>query len=71
MAWATALLLAGYVGICEYRAPNPWEACDARWNWALGVLVPSPVAPLARGLIARMGPLQRRRRSDAIPEEQP
>ena len=71
MNWVTAALLVGYVGICEYRAPNPWQACDSRWNVALGVLVPSPVAPLARGLMARVGPLQRRRRSDATTEEQP
>jgi hypothetical protein len=71
MIWATPLLLVAYVGICEYRAPSPWQACDNRWNVALGVLVPSPVAPLAHNLMARMGPLQRRRRSDATPEQTP
>lgn len=68
MNWAALALLAGYIGVCEYRAPNPWAACDARWNVALGVLIPSPlqgVAPAAGKLLG----FTRRRRSDAKPEE--
>jgi hypothetical protein len=68
MNWVTAAMLAGYIGICEYRAPSPWVACESRWNWALGVLVPSPIqgALPAAGRLLGMG---RRRRSDANPEE--
>lgn len=68
MNWITALMLAGYIGICEYRAPTPWVACESRWNWALGVLVPSPIqgAIPAAGRLLGLG---RRRRSDAVPEE--
>jgi hypothetical protein len=64
MSWVTAAMLAGYIGICEYRAPAPWTACESRWNWALGVLVPSPI----QGAVNRFLP-GRRRRSDAIPQE--
>jgi len=64
MNWITAAMLAGYIGICEYRAPSPWVACESRWNWALGVLVPSPI----QGAVNRFLPGWRRR-SDAIPEE--
>lgn len=68
MTWVTAALLAGYIGICEYRAPSPWVACESRWNWALGVLVPSPIQG-AIPAAGRMLGLGRRRRSDAVPEE--
>jgi hypothetical protein len=64
MSWVTAAMLAGYIGICEYRAPSPWVACESRWNWALGVLVPSPI----QGAVNRFLP-GRRRRSDATPQE--
>lgn len=64
MNWITAAMLAGYIGICEYRAPTPWVACESRWNWALGVLVPSPI----QGAVNRLLP-GRRRHSDAKPEE--
>jgi hypothetical protein len=64
MSWVTAAMLAGYIGICEYRAPTPWVACESRWNWALGVLVPTPI----QGAVNRFLP-GRRRRSDAIPDE--
>ena len=64
MTWITAAMLAGYIGICEYRAPSPWSACESRWNWALGVLVPSPI----QGAVNRLLP-GRRRHSDARPEE--
>ena len=64
MTWITAAMLAGYIGICEYRAPSPWVACESRWNRALGVLVPSPI----QGAVSRLLP-GRRRRSDASPEE--
>jgi hypothetical protein len=68
MNWPVVVLLAGYIGICEYRAPSPHQACDARWNVALGVLVPSPIqgAIPAAGRLLGLG---RRRRNDAIPEE--
>jgi len=68
MSWITATLLAGYIGICEYRAPTPWQTCDNRWTMALGVLVPSPI----QGAIPAAGRLlgiTRRRRTDALPEE--
>lgn len=48
MAWFTAALVSAYIGICEFRAPTPWQTCDSRWNWALGVLVPSPLPALAK-----------------------
>jgi hypothetical protein len=64
MSWVTAAMLAGYIGICEYRAPAPWTACESRWNWALGVLVPSPI----QGAVNRFLP-SRRRRSDATHQE--
>lgn len=71
MLWATPLLLGAYIGICEYRAPqHAWEACESRWSVALGVLVPSPVAPLAHGLMTRLPASQRRRRSDALSDGQ-
>ena len=55
MAWYTSLLVAAYIGVCEYRAPTPWSACESRWNWALGVLVPSPV-PAAMRFLQRRKP---------------
>jgi hypothetical protein len=61
MNWVTALLLAGYIGVCEYRAPSPWAACESRWNWALGVLVPSPIQN-AIPAAGRMLGFNRRRR---------
>jgi len=64
MTWITAAMLAAYIGICEYRAPSPWVACESRWNWALGVLVPSPI----QGAVNRLLP-GRRSHSDARPEE--
>ena len=68
MNWVTAAMLAGYIGICEYRAPSPWVACESRWNWALGVLVPSPIQG-AIPAAGRMLGLGRRRRADAIAQE--
>jgi len=68
MNWIAFALLTGYIGICEYRAPNPWAACDARWNVALAVFVPSPLQG-AIPAAGRMLGLGRRRRSDAIPED--
>ena len=68
MNWITALMLAAYIGVCEFRAPSPHQACESRWNWALGVLVPSP----AQGAFTAAGRMlghARRRRSDANPEE--
>ena len=71
MLWATSLLLGAYIGVCEWRAPHhAWEACESRWSVALGVLVPSPVVPLAHGLTARLPAPGGRRRSDALPDEQ-
>lgn len=64
MSWATAALLAAYIGICEYRAPNAWTACESRWNWALGVLVPSPLPAAAKLL-----PFRLRRRKDDAPDD--
>ena len=61
MAWFTAGLIGSYIGICEFRAPSPWQTCDSRWNWALGVLVPSPLPELAK-LITQ------RRRKPAVAE---
>jgi hypothetical protein len=63
MAWFTAALVSSYIGICEFRAPTPWQTCDSRWNYALGVLVPSPLPGVAR-LITQ----QRRKASEV---EQP
>lgn len=68
MNFFTALMIAGYIGICEARVPTPYQACESRWNWALGVLVPSPI----QGAIPAAGKLlgfTRRRRSDASREE--
>jgi hypothetical protein len=66
MAWFTAALVASYIGICELRAPTPWQTCDSRWNWALGVLVPSPLPALAK-LVTQ----PRRRSASAKPPEPP
>jgi hypothetical protein len=70
MSWPVVALLAGYIGICEYRAPSPHQACDARWNVALGVLVPSPIqgAIPAAGRLLGLG---RRRRPDTDVEVKP
>ena len=70
MNWFTGALVLGYIGVCEFRAPAPHQACESRWNWALGVLVPNP----AQGAINAAGRMlghTRRRYSDAIPEEEP
>ena len=65
MAWFTAALISTYIGICEFRAPTPWQTCDSRWNWALGVLVPSPLPALAK-LVT-----QRRRKSAEAEQQTP
>lgn len=68
--WLVAGMLAAYIGVCEFRAPSPHQACESRWNWALGVLVPSP----AQGAFTAAGRMlghTRRRYSDAIPDEEP
>jgi hypothetical protein len=52
-SWFTPVLVASYIGICEFRAPNPWQTCDSRWNWALGVLVPSPLPAVAKFIAQR------------------
>ena len=66
MNWFAASLLAGYIGICEYRAPTPWQTCETRWSMAIGVLVPSPV----QGALSMAGRLMpRRRRPDPTPPE--
>ena len=69
MNWAALALLSGYIGVCEYRAPNPWAACDARWNVALGVLIPSPL----QGMAPAAGKLLNltRRRRHAEPDSDP
>ena len=66
MAWLTAALVSGYIGICEFRAPTPWQTCDSRWNWALGVLVPSPLTGMAKIISQR-----RREASEAEPPATP
>ena len=67
MNWFTALLIIGYIGVCEARVPSPFQACESRWNWALGVLVPSPI----QGAIPAVSNLLRgRRRHDAQTEPQ-
>lgn len=58
----TLLLVSGYVGACEFRAPTPWKACESRWNWAMGVLVPSP-------LTATAAAIRRRRRAAGGPPQ--
>ena len=64
MNWlATAILLGGYVATCEYRAPDPWKACDNRWNLAIGVVLQpagQAAAAAAAGLAARAGSARRR-----------
>ena len=70
MNWFTGVLILSYLGLCETRAPAPHQACESRWNWALGVLVPSPIQG-ALPAVGRMLGLPRRRYSDAIPEEEP
>jgi hypothetical protein len=67
MTWFTAAMVAAYIGVCEYRVSSPYQACESRWNWALGVLVPSPIqgALPAAGRLLGMG----RRRPDANTEE--
>lgn len=73
MHWFTAALIAGYIGICEVRAPNAWQACESRWNWALGVLVPSPL-PALGSYLARQQQRQntrRRRKPETEPEAFP
>jgi hypothetical protein len=70
MAWFTAALVSAYIGICEFRAPTPWQTCDSRWNWALGVLVPSPIQG-AIPAAGRMLGLGRRRRPDTDVEPKP
>lgn len=68
MSWLTAALISGYIGICEARVPSPYQACESRWNWALGVLVPSPM-PTIGGLASRL--LPRRRATPQPPESEP
>jgi hypothetical protein len=53
MNWFTAALVATYIGVCEARVPSPYQACESRWNWALGVLVPSPLPAVGRLLTQR------------------
>jgi len=65
MTWFTAAMVASYIGVCEARVPSPYQACEARWNWALGVLVPSPIQGAGR-LIA--GQLRRRKEPDIKPD---
>jgi len=52
MIWLTGAFLASYLGICEYRSPNPWVNCEARWQFAAGVMVPSPAVALSHQLKA-------------------
>ena len=69
MNWFTGGMLAAYVSACEFRAVAPHQACENRWNLALGMLVQSP----AQGAINAAGRMlrhTRRRYSDAIPEEE-
>jgi hypothetical protein len=66
-AVVTALLLGGYVGICEYRAPSPWTTCDNRWSLAIGVVLQpagQAAAAAAAGLAARVGSARRRPPAD-------
>jgi hypothetical protein len=65
MTWFTAAMVAAYIGVCEYRAPSPYQACESRWNWALGVLVPSPIQGAGRFIT---GQLRRRREPDIKPD---
>ena len=70
MNWFTGGMLAAYVSACEFRAVAPHQACENRWNLALGMLVQSP----AQGAINAAGRMlghTRRRYSDAIPDEEP
>jgi hypothetical protein len=64
--WFAATLLVSYIGICEYRAPTPWQTCENRWSMAIGVLVPSPV----QGAVSLAGRMFNRRRRHAEPDQQ-
>lgn len=69
MNWFTALLVVAYLGVCEARVPAPYQACETRWNWALGVLVPSPIQgalPAIKGLLGG-----HRKRDEQETEEPP
>lgn len=68
MNWPVIALLAAYISVCEARVPAPYQACEARWNVALGVLVPSPLPGVTGAAASIAQRLIRRRRPE---EEQP
>ena len=61
MTWFTAAMIASYIGVCEARVPTPYQACESRWNWALGVLVPSPIQGAIPAAGRMLGITKRRR----------
>lgn len=71
MNWLTAALVTGYISICEVRAPNAWQACESRWNWALGVLVPSPLSAAAVAIKRRRGASVEASKPSAKPASDP
>lgn len=70
MNWFTALLVAGYLGVCEARVPSPFQACESRWNWALGVLVPSPIQGAFPAIGGLLGGRRKRSPEDAVEPSQ-
>ena len=68
MNWFTALLVSAYIGVCEARVPSPFQACENRWNWALGVLVPSPIQGALPAIEDLLGG---RRKRDLEGQEEP
>lgn len=58
----TGLLVFGYLGACEGRAPDAWKVCEPRWNYVMGVFVPSPLQAMAAFM-------RRRRQADERDEQ--
>ena len=69
MNWFTALLVAGYLGVCEARVPSPFQACESRWNWALGVLVPSPIQDALPAIGGLLGGRRKREQMQQPPQD--
>ena len=70
MNWFTALLVSAYIGVCEARVPSPFQACESRWNWALGVLVPSPIQGALPAIGGLLGGRRKRSPEDVVEPSQ-
>lgn len=51
-----SLVIAGYIGTCELKAPDSWKNCDTRWGMVVGWMFESPLTAFKSYLRKKQDP---------------